>query len=333
MAECSVRQDVDFERARVFLKAECEEAHAIALEALEGPTYVNRADFEFLPPEEPDVLVSGDYYKEWQKDHAPAKLQKEFAHFLGDRALKKITSNLDSDNHITKSEVIRSLLARKKPGESVLTQLFTANLSDREARLSKTEFIISVRQFIGLPALKIPRGELVELKCGCEAQQCPNVQCAGVVIDPAGNHALLCHSGITTRKATLLERALERVFRKAGGKADRQPPSTRLLGDIFPKEDLAALFPGGLNLEETKKSGALAMELADAHLMAPSVTKDSVIDEIRQRLPAVDEKKPIITTLSASTCAWGHHSRLMHRDNAIWITQSYTRPQSRIKNL
>jgi hypothetical protein len=32
------------------------------------------------------------------------------------------------------------------------------------------------------------------------------------------------------------------------------------LGDIFPKEDLAALFPGGLNLEETKKSGALALE-------------------------------------------------------------------------
>jgi hypothetical protein len=202
MAECTVLQDVDFERGRAFLKAEGEEAHGLALEALEGPTYVNRADFEFLPPEEPDVLASSDYYKEWHKDHAPAKLQKEFSRFLGGRALKKITSNLD-DDHVTNSEVIRSLLARRKPGESVLTQLFTANLSDREARLSKSEFIISARQFIGLPALKIPRGELVELKCGCEAQKCPNAVCAGVIIDPAGNHALLCHAGIGAKKATI----------------------------------------------------------------------------------------------------------------------------------
>jgi len=64
MAECTVLQDVDFERGRAFLKVECEEAHGLALEALEGPTYVNRADFEFLPPEETDVLVSSDYYKE-----------------------------------------------------------------------------------------------------------------------------------------------------------------------------------------------------------------------------------------------------------------------------
>ena len=118
--------------------------------------------------------------------------------FLGGRALKKITCDLDSD-HVTNSEVIRSLLARSKPGESVLTQLFTANLSDHEARLSKSEFIISARQFIGLPALKIPRGELIELKCGCEAQKCPNSGCAGVIIDPAGNHALLCHAGIGAR--------------------------------------------------------------------------------------------------------------------------------------
>ena len=111
-----------------------------------------------------------------------------------------------------------------------------------------------------------------------------------MIIDPAGNHALLCHAGIGARKATLLERALERVFRKAGGKPDRQPPSTRLLGDIVPKEDLAALFPGGLNLEETKKSGDLALELVDALLLPPNALKDSVIDEVRSRLPEVDEK-------------------------------------------
>jgi len=215
----------------------------------------------------------------------------------------------------------------------VLTQLFTANLSDREARLSKTEFIISVRQFIGLPALKIPRGELVELKCGCEAQKCPNAQCAGVIIDPAGNHALLCHGGMGARKATLLERALERAFRKAGGRADRQPPSTRLLGDIVPKEDLAALFPGGLNLEETKKSGALAIELVDALLMPRAVSKTQLSTKYDHVSPRWMRRyrKATSTTQSASTFAWEHHSRQMLQDSAIWTTQLYTRPQSRIK--
>ena len=63
-----------------------------------------------------------------------------------------------------------------------------------------------------------------------------------------------------------------------------------MLGEIVPKEDLAALFPGGLNLEETKKSGELAIELADAFLMPTGALKESVIDKVRSRLPEVDEK-------------------------------------------
>ena len=54
-------QDADFERGRVFLKTECEDAHAIALDSLGGVTYVNRSKFEFMPPEEPDVLYASDY--------------------------------------------------------------------------------------------------------------------------------------------------------------------------------------------------------------------------------------------------------------------------------
>jgi len=96
---------------------------------------------------------------------------------------------------------------------------------------------------------------------------------------------------LVPKKATLLEHALERAFRKAGGRSDRQPPSTRLLGEVVPKEDLAALFPGGLNQEETKKNGDLALELVDAFLMAPSALKESVIDEVRSRLPKLDESK------------------------------------------
>ena len=69
----------------------------------------------------------------------------------------------------------------------------------------------------------------------------------------------MCHPGLPAKKATLLERALERVFRKSGGRSERQPVTTKLLGEIVPKEDLAALFPGGQNLEESKKSGELAL--------------------------------------------------------------------------
>ena len=117
MANCTILQDTDFERSRAFLKTDCEDAHKLALDALGGVTYVNRADFEFIPPEEPDVLVSSDY-REWQKDYKFAKLQKEFSNFLGQKALKDITSGLDKYAHVTNSDLIRSLLARRKPGDS-----------------------------------------------------------------------------------------------------------------------------------------------------------------------------------------------------------------------
>jgi len=291
-AECTALQDVNLELGRVFFKKECEQAHGIALEALGGVTYVNQADFEILPPEEPDVLSNSDYYKHWQEDHKNTRLQKEFNEFLAQRQLRLLTSHTAlGHDHVTNSDKIRSLQTRKKPGSSVLTQLFSANLSDPEARLTKSEFIISARQFIALPSLKIPRGEVIDLKCGCEAQKCPNATCGGTIIDPAGNHAMLCHAGIAARKATLLERGLERVFRKAGGRATRQPTTFRLLGEVVPKDDLAALFAGGLNLEETKKNAELAVELVDAFMLPSGALKESVIAEVRSRLPIVDDDK------------------------------------------
>jgi hypothetical protein len=96
---------------------------------------------------------------------------------------------------------------------------------------------------------------------------------------------------MAAKKATLLERALERVFRKSGGKSERQPVTTRLLGEVVPKEDLAALFPGGQNVDESKKSGELALELVDALLMAPSATKDSVLEELHERIPKLDDEQ------------------------------------------
>jgi hypothetical protein len=56
VADCTTMEDIDFERSRRFMKAECKEAHALAIVALGGATYVNQADYEFIPPEEDDVL-------------------------------------------------------------------------------------------------------------------------------------------------------------------------------------------------------------------------------------------------------------------------------------
>ena len=143
-----------------------------------------------------------------------------------------------------------------------------------------------------------------------------------MIIDPTGNHALLCHGGIAARKATLLERSLERVFRKAGGRASRQPTTFRLLGEVVPKHDLAALFPGGLNLAKTKKNADLAIELVDAFLMSGSALKDSVIDEIRSRLPVVDAtKKKATPILFGSICALRLPSRPTHHGNFGLIMQ------------
>jgi hypothetical protein len=264
----------------------------MALEALGGVTYINQAKYEFIPPEQPDVLYASDYYKDWLQDYDFTKLQKEFSDFIAEAQLKNITSNKSLEStHVSNSEIIRSLHTRKRPGSSLITQLFTARLSDHEARLTTTEFIISARQFFGLPALKITRGEVVELECGCEVQRCPSPDCAGAVLDPFGNHAVTCHGGIAARKATLLEQPLERVFRKAGGRPDRQPPTSRLLGDVVPMADLAVLFAGGLNQEQTTKNGELAVELVDAFMMPPSALQESVIAEVRSRFPVVDEEK------------------------------------------
>jgi len=191
----------------------------------------------------------------------------------------------------------------------------TANLSDRETRLTKNEFIISARQFFALPALKIPRGELVKLECDCEAQKCPNAGCGGSIVDSAGNHAILCHAGITARKATLLEKSLERVFRNAGGRSERQPLTTRLLGDVVPKEDLVSLFHGGLNQEETKKNGDLALELVDAFLMAPSALKESSQVPTSCRMKG----RPRRTISSDLTSVWLPLSPQIYLDNCGWI--------------
>ena len=53
------------------------------------------------------------------------------------KQLKHLTSHTQlTQDHVSQSEMIRSLQARKRPGVSELTQLFSANLRDRDARLT-----------------------------------------------------------------------------------------------------------------------------------------------------------------------------------------------------
>ena len=57
--------------------------------------------------------------------------------------------------------------------------------------------------------------------------------------------------------------------------------------------------------------------------MAPSATKDSVLDEIRERIPKLDEGQIEYNNRSPST----------HPNNFGSITLLYTKPRNRIKSL
>lgn len=295
VAECAALQDPNFDRGRKYLKVECEEDYKLALTALGGNHYINQADFEFVPPEEPDVLYNSDYYKHWHVDYNWAKVQKEFSGFLARKELKQLTSSTELKKpHITESEHVRSRLAFKKQGESVLTQLFTANLSDHEARLTKAEFVISARQFLSLPALKIPRGELVELKCGCEDQKCATASCCGTIVDPAGNHALLS-LGNGCQESDALRASLGTSFSQSRWQTRETTSNHAAPGRCRPGS--------ALNQEETKKNTDLAVELVDAFLMAPNARRESVISEVRSRLPELkDDAKAVNNMLRFDLC-------------------------------
>ena len=104
-------------------------------------------------------------------------------------------------------------------------------------------------------------------------------------MDLAGNHALLCHKGLGSQKATILEAELERAFRKAGGRPDRQPSTSNLLGKVFDTSELAALFPGGLTQEASRMREKLAMDYLDALHQCPSRERDDKITHIKEHFP------------------------------------------------
>jgi hypothetical protein len=137
-----------------------------------------------------------------------------------------------------------------------------------------------------LPCLRTNQDEPGDLKCGCEVESCANPHCGadeGAVLDPTFNHAFHCHRGLTSHRAALLETELERAYRKAGGKPDRQPSTRNLLGKVFDAVELAALFPGGLSKEQSQSREEVAMQYLH---QLPSLKRDAEIKRIRASFPS-----------------------------------------------
>jgi hypothetical protein len=94
-------------------------------------------------------------------------------------------------------------------------------------------------------------------------------------------------------RATILERALEKSFRRAGGTPRSQPQTYDLLGKVFTKDDLARLFSGRLNQTEARERKKLAMEYLDIINTIPrcqirtaklGVLRESFLKQLMQKM-------------------------------------------------
>src|SRR5690348_14567071 len=58
-----------------------------------------------------------------------------------------------------------------------------------------------------VPSLRLYSDDPDRLICGCEVERCVNPSCneRGASLAPAGNHALVCHRGLGSQRATILE--------------------------------------------------------------------------------------------------------------------------------
>lgn len=292
IASCIAIEDPDLDYARRFLGDRGKDAYEFAMDAVGGPSYLKDSNFEILPVGEPDVLSNSTFYHDLFKDFPKMRLQHEFLDVVCRRAnsqFVKTTVHTDTSEKI----LLRSL---KFPGHSILPNLFTANLSQRDVRLTKSEFVIVARQFTCLPPVKNDECDVIMHPCGCEAQLCSNSKCTkkDAVLDSTGNHAIICHPGVKVHKATILEETLERVFRQAGGNPSRQPDTYSLLGGFFNKEDVSRLFPGNLTIAQSDERKAHAMRYLDIMTKMEGHARTSALKLWREQLPATvfDKKDP-----------------------------------------
>ena len=144
VGSCIALEDVDFNFARKFLRSQGESAYTIALDALGGPSYLDRADYEIIPIGEPEVLSDSTFFVDLFEDNPKLKLQKEMLHLANLVAHEKFVSYV-AHTDISEKIVIESV---KRPNVSLLTRLFTANLMQVDARVTKPEFTSAARQFV-----------------------------------------------------------------------------------------------------------------------------------------------------------------------------------------
>ena len=289
IASCIALRDPDIEFARRFIGKNGEDAYSFAMDALGGPSYLEEhKQVELLPVDEPDVLKQSTFYWNLFIDNKNLKLQQAFHEIVSSRARREFIER--SQAHASTGErILLQSLNNSEPGTSILTSLFTAKLSQKDVRLTKTEFILAARQFLLLPTLKNDVGTVVEHLCGCQSQMCSNSTCIkhGEEMDAMGGHAIVCNAGVKAMKATLLEKALEKNFRLAGGKPTPQPPTTTLLGGYFSKDDVSRLFPGKLSKEESEKRKKLALRFLDILQEIPrGQVRTAEIGMLREEFPA-----------------------------------------------
>ena len=234
------------------------------------------------------MLSDSTYFVDLFKDFPKLRLQKEMLNLANIEAHKKFVNFVE---HIDTSEAIL-IESMKRQEVSLLSTMFTVNLTQPDVRVTKPEFTSVARQFVCLPPLSNGSSGAVQAdyKCGCGVQKCTNPRCQATSdsLDAAGNHGLVCNPGVKAMRATLFERALEVSFRRAGGNPARQPSTYSLLGEVFSKDDLSKLFPGKLSKTEADKRKLLAMEYLDIINEIPrGHIRTAKLGMLRERFPDV----------------------------------------------
>ena len=212
VASCIALSDPDLNHARKFFGDRGRRAYEIVLDAIGGPSYLENCKYELIPIGEPDVLSESTFYRDLFENEKKLRLQKEFQNLANLVAHQKFVEYADHSN------VSEKIVMESTKRENV-TNMFTASLIQSDVRLTKPEFTAVARQFVCLPPVSNGESKLSEEMCGCKSEHCMKRTCkaGSAVLDAAGNHGLLCNPGVKARRATLLERALEVSFRRAGG--------------------------------------------------------------------------------------------------------------------
>ena len=135
-----------------------------------------------------EVLSDSTYFVDLFNDSPKLRPQKEMLNLANIEAHKKFVNFAE---HIDTSEAIL-IEPMKRQEVSLLSTMFTANLTQPDVSVTKPEFTSVARQFVCLPP-SISNGSSgavqEDFKCGCGVQKCTNPRCQATSdsLDAAGN--------------------------------------------------------------------------------------------------------------------------------------------------